>query len=83
MNARSLADLARAFLSLRRRAHSRECAEERYAATDGVVWTPTVRVRGERKSGDEIKLNTPGGMRELEVLEVLTIHDLVAKEEKQ
>ena len=52
-------------------------------ATKGKVSTssPIGKSLLNRKPGDEIKLNTPGGMRELEVLEVVTVHETVAQEE--
>lgn len=54
-------------------------------ATQGKVSTssPIGKALLNRKPGDEIKLNTPGGVRELEVLEVVTVHEVVAQEEKQ
>ena len=47
-------------------------------ATQGRVSTssPIGKALLNRKPGDEIKLQTPGGMRMLEVLEVLTVHQL-------
>ena len=48
-------------------------------ATQGRVSTssPIGKALLNRKPGDEIKLQTPGGLREMEVLEVLTVHQLV------
>ena len=53
-------------------------------ATQGRVSTssPIGKALLNRKPGDEIKLKTPGGLRELEVLEVVTVHDVVAEETK-
>ena len=47
-------------------------------ATQGRVSTssPIGKALLNRKPGDEIKLQTPGGVRMLEVLEVLTVHQL-------
>ena len=48
-------------------------------ATQGKVSTssPIGKALLNRQPGDEIKLNTPGGLREMEVMEVLTIHQQV------
>jgi transcription elongation factor GreA len=52
-------------------------------ATQGKVSTssPIGKALLHRKPGDEIKLNTPGGVRELEVLEIVTVHEVAAQEE--
>jgi transcription elongation factor GreA len=52
-------------------------------ATQGKVSTssPIGKALLNRKPGDEIKLSTPGGVRELEVLEIVTVHEVAAQEE--